>query len=898
MNWLSHIFRHREFYGDLAEEMRLHLDERTEQLMREGMGRKEAEQAARRAFGNSTLLEERSREVWQMPWVESLGTDLNLVFRRLRKSPGFAATVLLTLAIGIGANTAVFSVLNSVLFKPLPYPEAEQLLALRLIAPGAAGLADFSSGLRLSPSMYFTFAEQNRTFQSLGVWIAGVANVTGLAQPHEVHTASITDGVMQTLRVPPLLGRWLLPAEQNPHGQKAVMLGYGYWQRRFGGDRSVIGRSIEVDSQPRQIVGVMPQGFRLVNTDFDLLVPLGFDRNKQVLAGFAFQGVARLKPGVPITQANADVTRMLPIWMDSWSNGPGIDSHFYEIWRITPALRPLKEEVIGSIGNVLWLVMGTIGVVMLIACTNVANLLLVRADARQQELAVRAALGAGRGRIAWELLLESLCLGLLGGVLGVGIAYEGLRILAAIGPANLPRLGEICMDVRSLGFTLGLSVLSGLLFGSIPALRYARARTSAALRGASRTASLSRERKHSRDLLVVAQVAMALVLLVSAMLMIRTFEALRHIEPGFSQPEHLQTMRTSIPASLVADPQQVVRIQNGIADKLAAIPGVRSVGFASAAPMEGIESNWDGISFEGKSTGEVTPLRLFKYVSPDYFRTIGTRLVSGRELTWTEVYGQRPVAIISENLARESWGTPSAALGKRFREFPDMPWHEVVGVVEDVRENGVQDKAPAIVYWPSMMTGIYGPHSFDAARTVTFVVRSDRAGTEGLLGEMRQAVWSVNASLPLASVRTMQEIYSQSLARTSFTLVMLGIAGTMAFVLGIIGIYGVISYAVLQRTREIGIRLALGEQKGRLRWMFIRSALALTGIGVAIGLAAAAGLTRLMKSLLFGVSPLDPFTYVSVLIVLAASAVLASYLPGSPRGGGESGGSSQSRVTG
>jgi predicted permease len=879
MNWLPDIFRRRNIYDDLAEEMRLHVEERTEQLMSEGMSRKEAEQAARRAFGNTTLLEERSREVWQMPWLESLGTDLKLVFRRLGKSPGFAATVILTLAIGIGANTAVFSVLNSVLFKPLSYPDAEQLVAVHLIAPGAAGLADFSNGLRLSPSMYFTFSEQNRTFQSLGVWIAGTGNVTGLAQPHEVHVASITDGVLQALSVPPLLGRWLLPAEQNPHGPKAVMLSYGYWQRRFGGDRSVIGRSIAVDSQPRQIVGVMPQGFRLVNADFDLLVPLAFDRNKQILAGFGFQGIARLKPGVPITQADADVARMLPIWMDSWSNGPGISGHFYEVWRITPAIRPLKEEVIGSVGNVLWLVMGTIGVVMLIACTNVANLLLVRADARQQELGIRAAMGAGRGRIAWELLLESLCLGLLGGVLGVGIAYEGLRLLVAIGPANLPRLGEISLDVRSLGFTLALSLFAGLLFGSIPALRYARARTTVALRGAGRTASVSRERQHSRDLLVVAQVAMALVLLVSAILMIRTFQALRHVEPGFTQPEHLQTMRTSIPASLVADPQQVVQIQNSIAEKLAAIPGVTSVGFASAAPMEGIESNWDGISFEGKSMSEVTPLRLFKYVAPGYFRTIGTRLIAGRELTWTEVYGLRPVAIISENLARESFGTPSAALGKQLREFPDMPWHEVVGVVEDVRENGVQDKTPAIVYWPSMGAGIYGPHTFDAARTVTFVLRSDRAGTEGLLSEMRQAVWSVNASLPLASVRTMQEIYSQSLARTSFTLVMLGIAGTMAFVLGIIGIYGVISYAVLQRTREIGIRLALGEQTGRLRWMFIRSALLLTGSGVAIGLAAAAGLMRLMKSLLFGVSPLDPFTYVSVLIVLTASAVLASYLP-------------------
>ncbi len=642
----------------------------------------------------------------------------------------------------------------------------------------------------------------------------------------------------------------------------------------------MIGRSIEVDSQPRQIVGVMPQGFRLVNADFDLLVPLAFDRNNQILAGFGFQGVARLKPGIPIAQANADVVRMLPIWMDSWSNGPGIDSHqFYKIWRIAPALRPLKEEVIGSIGNVLWLVMGTIGVVMLIACTNVANLLLVRADARRQELSVRAALGAGRARIAWELLLESLCLGLMGGVLGVGIACEGLRLLAAIGPANLPRLGEISLDVRSLAFSLALSVLSGLLFGSIPALRYARARTGTALSAAGRTASLNRERQRSRDLLVVAQVAMALVLLVSAVLMIRTFQALRHVEPGFSRPEHVQTMRTSIPASMIADPHQVTRLQNSMADKLAEIPGVTSVGFASSAPMEGVEFNWNSVHFEGKDLGEVTPMRLFKNVSPDYFRTTGIRFLAGRDLTWTEVYGQRPVAIISESLARETFGTPAAALGKRLREFPDMPWHEVVGVVEDVRENGVQEKAPAMVYWPSMMYGIYGPHTFDAQRTVTFVLRSDRAGTEGLLSEMRQAVWSVNASLPLASVRTLQEIYSQSLARTSFTLVMLGIAGAMAFVLGIIGIYGVISYSVSQRTREIGIRMALGVQKGRLRWMFIRSALLLTGSGIVIGLAAAAGLTRLMKSLLFGVSPLDPFTYVSVLVVLAASAVLASYLP-------------------
>ena len=878
MNWLPDIFRRRKIYDDLAEEMRLHLEERTAQFLREGMSRKEAEQAARRAFGNATLLEERSREVWQWPLVESIATDLKLVFRRLRNSPGFAATVILTLAIGIGANTAVFSVLNSVLFKPLPYPNAEQLVALRLIAPGAAGLADFSSGLRLSSSMYFTFAEQNRTFQSFGVWNTGTANVTGIDQPHEVHTALISDGVLQALSVPPALGRWLLPVDQVPYGRKAVMLSYGYWQRRFGGDRSVIGRSIAIDAQPREIVGVMPKGFELVNADFDVIAPFAFDRNKQHLAGFGYQGIARLKPGIPIAQANADVKRMLPMWEESWPS-EGVTSHFYEkTWRITPAIRPLKQEVIGNVGNVLWVVMATIGVVMLIACTNVANLLLVRADGRQQELAVRAALGASRGRIAWELLLESVALGLIGGVLGIGIAYEGLRLLAAIGPANLPRLSEISLDGQSVGFTLALSLLSGLLFGSIPVLRYAGRRMPTALRGMGRTVSVSRERQRSRDLLVVAQVAMALVLLVSAMLMIRTFQALRHVDPGFAHAEHLQTMRISIPPSLIADPVLVTRTQNNIVDKLAAIPGVTSVGFADAMPMEGILAGWNGVQIEGKHLGDDSPMRLFRYVAPGFFHTSGTRMVAGRELSWTDIYGRRPVVIISESLAREWWGSPSAALGKRLRNY-NPPWFEVVGVVEDVRENGVQEKAPAIVYWPSMSPGILGPNTFDAARAVTFVVRSDRAGTEAFLSEIQQAVWSVNSSLPLAAVRTMQEIYSQSLARTSFTLVMLGIAGTMAFVLGIIGIYGVISYAVSQRTREIGIRLALGEQTGRLRWMFVRSGLVLTGIGMAVGVVAATGLMRLIKSLLFGVSPLDPFTYVSVLVVLTASAMLASYLP-------------------
>jgi predicted permease len=659
------------------------------------------------------------------------------------------------------------------------------------------------------------------------------------------------------------------------------MLSYGYWQRRFGGDRAVVGRNITVDARPREVVGVTHKSFRLVDTDFEVMVPLAFDRGNLILAGFGFEGIARLKPDATIAQANADLTRMLTIWMDSWTNGPGTNPHFYETWKITPMIRPLKREVIGNVSDVLWVVMGTIGLVMLIACANVTNLLLVRIEARQQELAVRAALGASWGRMVRGLLVESVMLGLMGGILGAIFAYGGVRLLLAIAPANLPRLSEISLDGRTLGFTVLLALLSGLLLGLIPALKYAGPRASLTLRSGGRAASASRERHRARNILVVGQVAMALVLLVSAGLMIRTFYALRTVEPGFADAPHLQLARISIPDALVAEPERALRIQNEILEKLAATPGVKSAGLVSEMPMEGFDSDWDCIFAQDKTYPDdvMAPLYLYKYISPGFLQTAGTRLIAGREFTWNDVYGLRPVVMISENLAREMWGTPSAALGKQLREFPSMPWHEVVGVIQDVRERGVQDKAPEIVYWPPMMEYLFGRKTADTVRTVTFVARSERAGTEVFLNEVRQAVWSVNSKLPLASVRTMQEVYDKSVARTSFTLVMLGIAGAMALLLGMIGIYGVISYTVSQRKREIGIRLALGAQSDDVLKMVLRQGATMALAGVAIGVCAALGLTPLMRSLLFGVTAQDPRTFAGVAILLIVVALSACYIP-------------------
>jgi len=879
MDW-KRFFRRASWDRDRLHEIESYVQIETDENVARGMPHEEALSAARRKFGNTTLIREEIYRMNTITFVDTLVHDLRYGLRTLRRNPMFTVAALLTLAIGIGANTAVFSVVNSVLLQPLNYPHPDQLIAIRQTAPGAAGLANVSDGLLLSPSMYFTYADHNRTFQSMGVWSNGTANVTGLAEPEQVRVVGVSDGVLSTLAVSPAMGRWFSREDQIAQGPKTVMLSYGYWQRHFAGHGSVLGRTIHVNSIARQIVGVMPPGFRIENTDFDLLAPLAFDRGKVILAGFGYNGIARLKPGVTLPQVNADLARMLPIWMDSWTNGPGSNPHFYEVWKITPAVRSLKQEVVGNVRDVLWVVMGTIGLVMLIAAANVTNLLLVKAEARQHELAIRAALGAGWSRILRELLVESFLLVAAGAILGLALAYEGLKILVAEGPANLPRLGEISLDARALSFTLLLALFASLLFALIPAFKYAGPQILSALRSVGRTASASRERNRTRNFLVVAQVAVAMVLLVSAGLMIRTFQALRTVAPGFSDGRHLQTMRTSIPESLVREPERVTRLQNGVADALAAIPGVTAVGFANEMPMEGFGSMWDMIFAQDQpNTGEDAPLRLYKNVSPGFFKAAGTQLIAGRDLTWTDVYRGLPVALVSENLARELWNSPAAAIGKHLSEFHRAPWSEVVGVAQNVSENGVDEPPPAIVYWPIMTAGLYDGKTVEAMRTVTFVIRTQRAGTESFLSQMQQAVWSVDSNLPIASVRTMDDIYDQSLSRTSFTMLILGIAGAMALVLGVVGIYGVISYSVSQRRREMGIRLALGAQQGDLKKMFVVGGLTLVGIGAIIGLITAAGVTRLMSSLLFGISPLDPLTYVSVVALLGSAAILASYLP-------------------
>jgi predicted permease len=854
--------------ADLEQELRAHA---------------ELAQEAGAACGRPVHAMDALRDQRGLPWLADLLRDLRYGARVLNRQRLFAAVAVLTLAVGIGATTAVFSVVDAVLLRPLPYPHPERLVALRHAAPGAAGIADVSGDFRLSASMYFSYADHNRVFERVGIWSAGTSTVTGAGEPEEVREVDVTHGTLDALGVAPLLGRWLSPADMSPGNPPVVMLGYGYWQRRFGGDRSVVGRTLRIDGRPTEVVGVMPAGFRIVDTDADVIAPLPFDRQKLILPGFGFQGIARLKPGVTIAAADADLARILPIWERSWPSPAGVDPTVFESFRITPMLQPLHAQVVGTVGSVLWILMGTIGIVLLVACANVASLLLVRTEARQQELAVRASLGAGRGRIVRGLLLESLLLAVISGAGGVALAYGGLRALVAMSPANLPRLAEVALDGRALAFAFAISVLSGVLFGLLPALKHTAPGLANALRAGGRSSTDSRERHRTRNVLIVAQVAFALMLLVSSGLMLRTSLALRDVEPGFTDPASLQTVRLTIPQAVVAEPERVTRLQQDIAARLAALPGVTSVGFSSVMHMEGLGTPWDAVRQEGapQTMDEIPPMRVFKFVSPRFFSTTGTRLVAGREYDWTDLYGRRFVVIVSENLAREFWGSAQAAVGRRLNAvLPGAPWFEVIGVVQDVRDNGIQLPAPAIVYWPALGPARYRADApVEAARSVSFALRTTRAGSQALLAEMKQAIWAANGQLPLASVRTMQEAYDHSLARTSFTLIMLGVAAATALLLGVVGIYGAIAYAVTQRTREIGIRVALGAERGQLTAMFVRSGVGLCVGGIAVGLAAAAALSRLMGSLLYGVTPLDPVTFTGVPIVLLASALVASYVP-------------------
>ena len=874
---LINLVRPRRVDSDIQRELEFHIDERADQLHAEGVPLEQARQTARRHFGNALRIREDTHRVNSIGWMEQLTRELRFALRLFRKSPAFAATAVVTLALGIGATTAVFSVVNAVLIRPLSYPDPDRLIG---IWHSAQFQGITSRNVRLSSTMYLTYREHNRTFEHFGLWRPGAATVTGLGDPEQVRTIVVTHDTLPALGIRPAIGRWFTAADDTTGTTETVLLANGYWQRRFGGDPGIIGRVVTIDARPREVIGVMPATFGFLNADADIILPQRFEA-EQLLPNdvHTYIGIARLKPAVSLEQASADVARMLPLWIaERGTNASALTGA-----RFGPALRPVKQDVIGDVSPVLWVLMGTIGIVLLIACANVANLLLVRAEGRRQELIIRAALGAGWSHIARHLLAESGVLSLAGGVVGLALAYGGLQLLIAIGPAQLPRLAEISIDGRVLAFTLVVSLASALLFSLMPALKCAAPTRSLGIGTipGGRTVSDSPTRQRTQHALVIVQVGLAVVLLVASGLMIRTFLALKNVQPGFTAPSQVQTMRLSISPSEVPDPERVVRMQQDILNGLAGIPGVTAVSFATALPMEFEFENNTTMTADGEPvTQGIPPLRRSKNVSPGFFATLGIPLIAGRDFTWTDVFDRRLVVIVSASMARALWGEASSAIGKRVRVGRVGPWNEVIGVAGDVHDSGVDRDPPAIVYFRAGVLGALtatGPAFIP--RDATFAIRSSRTGTDAFIAQIARAIWATNPNLPLARVQTMGEIYARSMARASFALVMLAIAGAMALTLGMVGVYGVISYAVSRRRREIGVRLALGAARTGILRQFLGQSVRVSAVACLCGLALSLVLTRLMAGLLYGVSATDATTMVGVVALVLIVATVAALIP-------------------
>jgi predicted permease len=869
------LARRRRHDQEFEHELAAHLELAERDASSSGLSPSEAARQARIRFGSIERIREEQRDSRSVAWIERIARDLSHAIRSLRRTPRFSLIAALTLALGIGATTAIFSVVYGVLLKPLPFHDPDRLVAVYHHAPGVHPEPKAPQ----TAASYFTYREQGRVFEDFGMsfWEPENVSVTRGGEPEQIVSLAITDGLLPVLGVRPELGRVFRPEDDVPNAPNRVILSYGYWQRAFGGARDVIGQSILIaapNAEPYEIVGVLPASFRFRDTDAHVFLPLQLNRATANPGGFAFRGVARLRPGITIDQASADISRMIPLIIEQFPLPAGVTPQMWADLGLAPNLLPLSDDVIGEMRRPLWILMATVVIVLILAWGNVASLLVVRAEGRQREFAVRRAIGATRGSIAAGLLTENLVLGLAGGALGIVFAQACISLLRWLAPVALPRADEIGINGVVLAATLATSVVTSLLFGLIPVFR-CRSANVTVLTEAGRSTSDAPWRHRTRNVLVVTQIALALLLLVVSGLMSRTFIAMREVHPGFVEPTLVQTFEIGLPRSVVPDRQQVAQTYQRIVERLAQIPGVESVGLAGSMVMGGA-SRLDRataagpVAVEDRPVSGLAPSRKLRPIGPGYFETMGNRLLAGRSFTWPDIHQRARVAIVSENFAREYWGEPAKALGRRVSPGAGRnDWSEIVGVAGNERDDGLNQPAPTILFSP-MGLGVPAMKVF---------VRSDRVGSTGFLRDLQQAVWSINPNVPLATVRTLHEIQAESMSPTSFAMVMLGISAGVALLLSVVGIYGVVSYIVTRRHHEIGIRMALGAQSGDVLRLFLRHGLLLTVTGIALGVSAAVLLTPVMSALLYGVSPTDPATYAGVALALGAATLVATYLP-------------------
>jgi predicted permease len=804
--------------------------------------------------------------------------DLRLGIRALGNRPLFTGVVILVLALGIGATSAIYTLVDAIVLSPLPFDDSDRLVAVQHAAPGR-GLADAGQ----CAAWHFTYEDEAQVFEELGIFSAwSSASVTGTGDPEAVPVLQVSNGVFRAIRLNPVMGRIFTQEDDDPDGQATVMLGYGYWQSRFGGNPDVVGQTIQADGVTREIIGVAPPEVRGLGADPSLIIPLRFRRANLFVGNIGYGAVARLREGVTLQGAAADLNRVLPLAWDKFPGGPVASSS--DPSHYVAEVYSLKDDLVGSVAGTLWILLGGVGVVLLIACANVANLFLVRADGKEGEMAVRTAMGASTRRISWEYLKESLLLGIMGGIGGLILAQAGLRSLLTMAPTNLPRLEEVTLDSNVLLFTLVISLFSGILFGLFPMLRQGRVSLVDSLKEGGRGGVKNRTRNGAQGLLAVSQMALALVLLVAAGLMLRSFQALRSVDPGFRGEDEVLALRLYIPGQETPRGADVALAFENMVRRLEEIPGVESVGLATDIPM-GPGGNVNPFFVRGQVLDPDGPRlsRRHKWIGEGYLETLQVPLLAGRDITWDDVHNRAPIALLSETLAIEVFGSVEEAMGQFIAARPDPPvWKEVVGVVRDTRDDGLDTPPPDLVYWPQVTLGFWEGNAPDQVQTwrgAGLAIRSSRVGTPGFMDEVQAAVWDINPNLPILEASPMSEYVAASTARTSFTMILLGIAGAVALILGLVGVYGVISYAVSQRSQELGMRMALGAESGQVLAMVVRQGAALAGVGVILGLVLAFGLTRLMSAVLVDVSPADPITYGGVAIGLLFTALLASFLP-------------------
>jgi predicted permease len=793
--------------------------------------------------------------------------------RRLMATPAFSLTAIATLAAAIGANTVIFSLVSGVLLKPLPFAAPHELVGLWHVAPGLT-----PGPVNQAAFTYFTYREEAKSFEDIGLWTSQAATVVGRGEPEELQALAVTDGTLPLLRVRTELGRGFTSHDDAPGSRETVILSREYWQRAFAGNPAAIGQSLMVDGRAREVIGVLPARFRFLRHAPDLILPLRLNRATAQIGLFRYQGVARLKPGVTAEQAMTDMARLIPGMPDRFPIPSGFSRTMYDGFRMAPDVHPLHQDLVGDVSAALWVLAGAVALLLLVAVANVANLFLVRGEARRQELAVQLALGAGLRRIAGQLIGESLLLSLASGVLGVGLAVLGLRAIRLAASGRLPRIDEVTVEPLVMVGALAAAVLAGLLFCIAPLVKFGRPDLPAALRTTGRGMSDGRDRQRLRSILVATQVAVAVVLLVGSALMLRTFTAIRDVRPGFADPARVLTVRISIPEAVVADPIAAARTHDQISQRMRELRGVQALGLTSSITMDGANRR-DPVFVEGVAVGsEMPPTRRMKWASPGYFAAMGNPVLHGRDFTWEDVHDRRLVAVLSEKLARELFGGAQQALGGRVRPSPAGPWREVVGIVGNEHDDGPTRPATPMVYWPFMQDN-FAPSRTTVERTMVYAIRTDRQSDPALLTDLQQAVRSVNPSLPLARVETVQEVYDRSTMQTLFMMVILAVAAGMTVLLGVVGLYGVIAYVVVQRQREVGIRMALGASAGDVQRLFMGRGLGIVAYGLVAGTVVATVASRTLTTMLFGVSTLDPWAYLAALVTLAAVAAAAIWVP-------------------